>query len=156
MRENQRDAAGKRAIRDSRLVPTSGLMTYRFVLPLLLTAMCEQIVTSLMRITTSYRAVELGLSVVWLGIITAFAEVQLPLGMDVGADGTIYVVDGTANRVVHLSTSGSRVGLVGPAFGLPYDLEVADDGVVYLIDGGLMGRVRRIALDGTVTTVSRR
>ena len=53
-------------------------MTYRFVLPLLLTALCEQIVTSLMRITTSYRAVELGLSVVWLGIITAFFAV-LPM-----------------------------------------------------------------------------
>src|SRR5258707_11867544 len=72
MHENPRATAGKRAIRDSRLVPTSALMTYRFVLPLLLTALCEQIVTSLMRITTSYRAVELGLSVVWLGIITAF------------------------------------------------------------------------------------
>jgi MFS family permease len=53
-------------------------MNHRFVLPLLLTALCEQIVTSLMRITTSYRAVELGLSVVWLGIITAFFAV-LPM-----------------------------------------------------------------------------
>src|SRR5258707_3126887 len=78
MHENPRATAGKRAIRDSRLVPTSALMTYRFVLPLLLTALCEQIVTSLMRITTSYRAVELGLSVVWLGIITAFFAV-LPM-----------------------------------------------------------------------------
>src|SRR5689334_19981681 len=58
--------------------PPPALMTYRFVLPLLLTALCEQIVTSLMRITTSYRAVELGLSVVWLGIITAFFAV-LPM-----------------------------------------------------------------------------
>jgi MFS family permease len=53
-------------------------MNYRFVLPLLLTALCEQIVTSLMRITTSYRAVELGLSVVWLGVITAFFAI-LPM-----------------------------------------------------------------------------
>src|SRR5262245_1351883 len=53
-------------------------MAYRFVLPLLLTALCEQIVTSLMRVTTSYRAVELDLSVVWLGIITAFFAV-LPM-----------------------------------------------------------------------------
>src|SRR5262245_65968381 len=53
-------------------------MAYRFVIPLLLTALCEQIVTSLMRITTSYRAVELDLSVVWLGIITAFFAV-LPM-----------------------------------------------------------------------------
>ena len=53
-------------------------MNYRFVLPLLSTALCEQIVTSLMRITTSYRAVELGLSVVWLGVITAFFAI-LPM-----------------------------------------------------------------------------
>jgi len=53
-------------------------MAYRFVLPLLLTALCEQIVTTLMRVTTSYRAVELDLSVVWLGIITAFFAV-LPM-----------------------------------------------------------------------------
>ena len=90
------------------------------------------------------------------GIITAFAEVQLPLGMDVGADGTIYVVEGSARRIVHLSSSGGRVGLVGPVFGLPYDVEVAGDGVVYLIDAGRVGRLRRIAVDGTVTTVSRR
>jgi MFS family permease len=43
-----------------------------------MTALCEQIVTSLVRVTISYRAVELGLSVVWLGIITAFFAV-LPM-----------------------------------------------------------------------------
>src|SRR5262245_56017717 len=53
-------------------------MSYRFVLPLLMTALCEQIVTSLVRVTISYRAVELGLSVVWLGIITAFFAI-LPM-----------------------------------------------------------------------------
>src|SRR5262245_47397920 len=53
-------------------------MNYRFVLPLFLTALCEQIVTSMVRVTISYRAVELGLSVVWLGIITAFFAV-LPM-----------------------------------------------------------------------------
>lgn len=53
-------------------------MTYRFVPPLLLTAFFEQTVTALVRITTSYRAVELGLSVAWLGIITAFFAI-LPM-----------------------------------------------------------------------------
>jgi MFS family permease len=43
-----------------------------------MTALCEQIVTSLVRVTISYRAVELGLSVVWLGIITAFFAI-LPM-----------------------------------------------------------------------------
>jgi MFS family permease len=46
-------------------------MNYRFVLPLLTTALCEQTVVSIVRVTTTYRAVELGLSVVWLGVISA-------------------------------------------------------------------------------------
>jgi MFS family permease len=53
-------------------------MNYRFVVPLLTTAFLEQTVTSLVRVTISYRAVELGLSVVWLGVITA-AFAVLPL-----------------------------------------------------------------------------
>ena len=53
-------------------------MHLRFVIPLLLTAIFEQTVTSTLRVTTSYRAVELGLSVVWLGIITAFFAI-LPM-----------------------------------------------------------------------------
>jgi MFS family permease len=53
-------------------------MNYRFVIPLLLTAFFEQTVTQLVRITVSYRAVELELSVVWLGIITAFFAI-LPM-----------------------------------------------------------------------------
>src|SRR5262249_56433001 len=53
-------------------------MNYRFVIPLLLTAFFEQTVTQLTRITVSYRAVELELSVVWLGIITAFFAI-LPM-----------------------------------------------------------------------------
>jgi MFS family permease len=53
-------------------------MNHRFAIPLLLTAVFEQMVTSTMRVTTSYRAVELGLSVVWLGVITAFFAI-LPM-----------------------------------------------------------------------------
>jgi MFS family permease len=44
----------------------------------MLTAIFEQTVTSTMRVTISYRAVELELSVVWLGIITAFFAI-LPM-----------------------------------------------------------------------------
>jgi predicted MFS family arabinose efflux permease len=53
-------------------------MHYRFILPLLTTAILEQTVVTIVRVTTSYRAVELGLSVVWLGVITAAVAV-LPL-----------------------------------------------------------------------------
>jgi hypothetical protein len=76
--------------------------------------------------------------------------------MDVAADGTIYVIGGREQRVVHLSPSGARIGFVGPAFGLPYDVEVADDGVVYVLEAAPFARLRRIARDGTVTTVSGR
>jgi MFS family permease len=60
-------------------------MNYRFVTFLLATAFFEQVTTSLIRVTTSYRAVELGLSVVWLGIITAaFAILPIVLAVPVG------------------------------------------------------------------------
>lgn len=62
-----------------------GDIDYRFVIPLLTTACLEQIVTSLVRVTTSYRAVELGLSVVWLGVITAaFAILPIILAVKIG------------------------------------------------------------------------
>jgi MFS family permease len=60
-------------------------MHYRFVTFILATAFFEQVTTSLIRITTSYRALELGLSVVWLGIITAaFAILPLVFAVSVG------------------------------------------------------------------------
>jgi len=51
---------------------------FRFVIPLLLTAFFEQTVVQLVRVTTSYRTVELGLDVYWVGIITSFFAV-LPM-----------------------------------------------------------------------------
>ena len=60
-------------------------MNYRFVVPLLMTALLEQVTTSLVRVTTSYRVLELGLSEVWLGIITAaFAILPMVLAVTVG------------------------------------------------------------------------
>jgi MFS family permease len=60
-------------------------MNYRFVVPLLTTAFLEQTATSLVRVTISYRAVELGLSVIWLGVITAaFAVLPLVFAVKVG------------------------------------------------------------------------
>jgi MFS family permease len=57
-------------------------MNYRFVTCLMATAFFEQVTTTLVRVTTTYRAVELNLSVVWLGIITA-AFAMLPIGLAV-------------------------------------------------------------------------
>ena len=60
-------------------------MNYRFILPLLTTAVLEQTVVSIVRVTTTYRAVELGLSVVWLGVISAaIAILPLLLAVKVG------------------------------------------------------------------------
>ena len=89
------------------------------------------------------------------GVITAFAQVGGPRGIDVATDGSIYVIDSREKRVVHLTASGARIGFLGPAFTDPYDVEIADGGVAYLLEASPVARVRRIAPDGTVTTVSR-
>ena len=89
-------------------------------------------------------------------MITTLARVDIPLGMDIGGDGSIYVVDGKASRLLHLSPSGDRIGFVGPVFRTPYDVEAAPDGAVYLLEAGPSGRIKRIAPNGTVTTISRR
>src|SRR5205085_9974032 len=57
-------------------------MPYGFVTFLMATAFFEQVTTALIRVTTTYRAVELDLPVVWLGIITA-AFAMLPIGLAV-------------------------------------------------------------------------
>src|ERR1044072_9247165 len=44
---------------------------FRLLLPLLVCTMLVQLVTAMVRVTTSYRAVELNLSIVWLGLIAA-------------------------------------------------------------------------------------
>ena len=70
-------------------------MNYRFLAPLMTTAVLEQTVVTIVRVTTSYRAVELGLSVVWLGIITtAIAVLPLLLAVKVGR----YIDQGNETR----------------------------------------------------------
>ena len=57
-------------------------MNYRLLFAILSTAFTEQVVITIVRVATTYRAVELGLSVVWIGIITAVYAV-LPIGLGV-------------------------------------------------------------------------
>ena len=58
---------------------------YALLVPLLLSSFLVQTVTSLVRVTISYRAVELGLSLVWLGLIAAtFAIFPILIAVRVG------------------------------------------------------------------------
>src|ERR1700729_3884666 len=59
-------------------------MYNRLLLAIVTTAFVEQAVITVVRVTTTYRAVELDLSVVWIGIITAVYAV-LPIGLGVPA-----------------------------------------------------------------------
>jgi MFS family permease len=64
--------------------PSQGL-DYRLHVPLLVHSVGIQTVVSLVRVTTSYRALELDLSVVWLGVLSAsFALLPVFLGVFVG------------------------------------------------------------------------
>ena len=60
----------------------SGQFNFALYIPLLLNTLAVQAAVSITRVTTSYRAVELDLPVVWIGIISA-AFAILPLGMAV-------------------------------------------------------------------------
>jgi MFS family permease len=58
---------------------------YRLLVPLLICTMLVQLVTAMVRVTTSYRAVELHLSIVWLGLIAAtFAICPILIAVRVG------------------------------------------------------------------------
>jgi MFS family permease len=60
-------------------------INYRLLIPLLVSTALVQVLTALVRITTSYRAVELGLSIAWLGLIaSAFAIIPIVMAVRVG------------------------------------------------------------------------
>jgi len=88
------------------------------------------------------------------GKVTVFARLANPRGLAVPADGTVDVVDAAAKRILHLSAAGKRLGYVSPTFGDPYALALAPGGVIYVVDTAQTGYIRRVARDGTATTVS--
>ncbi len=90
------------------------------------------------------------------GRARVLAHVDAPAGLAIGTDGSIYVADIGTSRVLHLDSGGKRLGLVGTVFEDPYDVELAPGGVVYVVESLAVGDVRRVAPNGTVTTVSRR
>jgi predicted MFS family arabinose efflux permease len=65
--------------------PEAGEIDYRLLVPVLVNSVLIQTIISIMRVTTSYRAVELGLSVIWLGVISAaFALLPMIIAVKVG------------------------------------------------------------------------
>jgi MFS family permease len=65
--------------------PDTGDIDYRLLVPVLINAVLIQTIVSIVRVTTSYRAIELELSVVWLGVISAaFALFPIAIAVSVG------------------------------------------------------------------------
>jgi len=80
--------------------------------------------------------------------------VASPRGLAVAADGTVYAVDATPQRVVHLTSTGRRLGFVGPVFGDAHDLAIGGRGRLYVVDTAVVGTVKRVDPDGRATTLS--
>src|SRR4029077_11561978 len=60
-------------------------MNHRLLFAILSTAFFEQVVITIVRVATTYRAIELDLSVVWVGIITAvYAVLPIAIGVPLG------------------------------------------------------------------------
>ena len=107
------------------------------------------------------------------GIATQVA-VNQPYGVGVGPDGTVYVADTGNNRVRKVGPAGcspsncvistvagtgtlGSAGDGGPATRAtlrnPNDVAIDSTGVMYIADSG-NNRIRRVGLDGTITTVA--
>ena len=76
-----------------------------------------------------------------------------PRGIDVAADGTIYVVESQAKRVGRYSAAGARLGAVGPVYGDPYDVAAGPGGMAFVVDTAASGVIRRVAPNGRTVTI---
>lgn len=76
-----------------------------------------------------------------------------PRGIDVAADGTIYVVESEAKRVGRYSAAGARLGPVGPVYGDPYDVAAGPGGTAFVVDTAASGVIRRVAPNGRTVTI---
>jgi len=89
------------------------------------------------------------------GDVETWAHLGRPAGMDLAPDGTVYIVDASARRVIHFMADGRRLAPTGPRFHDPYDVAVGSGGTIYVVDTAASGRLYRISPDGTYAVVSR-
>lgn len=78
-----------------------------------------------------------------------------PRGIDVARDGTVYLVDASTHRIVHLMADGRKLGSPKHVFSDPYDVAVTARGSLYVVDTSASGRLYRVARNGATTAVSR-
>ena len=86
--------------------------------------------------------------------VTTFLQVTQPGAIDVAPDGSIYLIELGAKHVGHYSATGTRLGVVGPAFADPYGVQAAPDGTVYVIETAVSGTIKRVAPNGVVSTLT--
>lgn len=85
------------------------------------------------------------------GALATYAGFNQPHGLDVAADGTVYVCDTFNNRIQRIDPGGA-VTTLAAGLNLPVDLDVGPDGNVYVADFG-GSRVFRITPAGAMTQI---
>jgi streptogramin lyase len=85
------------------------------------------------------------------GARTVYGGFSQPHGLDVAADGTVYVCDTFANRIQRIAPDGTITTLAA-GLNLPVDLDVGPDGNIYVADFG-GNRILRVTPSGTVTVI---
>lgn len=97
----------------------------------------------------------------------ASARFDQPFGIAVDSNGTVYVADARGNTIRKITAAGvvttlaGRAGSAGSAdgsgsnarFTVPYGIAVDTSGVLFVVDHG-NHTIRRVAADGTVTTLA--
>lgn len=102
------------------------------------------------------------------GVVATDTALQDPTDLAVASDGTVYVVEGGADRIRRIATDGLVSALAGTGtagFGgdggiatkarldSPSDISVATDGTVLVADTG-NDRIRRIVPSGVIDTIA--